>query len=165
MYKNFYKDYINNFTNLIKYDQINGNNFLKFFKILKKYKNKNKAHIFGNGGSAPIASHFSMDLTNNSSIKCFNYNDPAIITCYSNDYKFENWISKTIDNYGKKNDLLILISSSGKSKNTINAVKQAKKKNFYKIVTFTGFNKNNTLKKKGDINFDSLSLYFALKAF
>jgi len=58
-----------------------------------------------------------------------------------------------IKNYGKKNDLLILISSSGKSKNMINAVKQAKKKNFYKIVTFTGFNKNNTLKKKGDINF------------
>ena len=65
-------------------------------------KEDRQIFVFGNGGSAPIASHFSMDLTNNSSIKCFNYNDPAIITCYSNDYKFENWISKTIDKYGKK---------------------------------------------------------------
>ena len=69
-----------------------------------------------------------MDLTNNSKIKCFSYNDPSIITCYSNDFKFENWISRVIEKYGNKNDLLILISSSGKSKNMINAVTAAKKK-------------------------------------
>ena len=81
-----------------------------------------------------------MDLTNNSKIKCLSYNDPSIITCYANDFKFENWISKAIQKYGNKNDLLILISSSGKSKNMLNAVKAAKNKKFYKIITFTGFN-------------------------
>ena len=69
-----------------------------------------------------------MDLTNNSNIKCLNYNDSAIITCFSNDFKFENWIAKVIQKYGDKNDLLILISSSGQSKNMINAVRAAKLK-------------------------------------
>ena len=103
-------------------------NFHEFFKILKKDIKKNRVHIFGNGGSATIASHFSMDLTNNSNIKCLNYNDSAIITCFSNDFKYENWIAKVIQKYGDKNDLLILISSSGQSRNMINAVKAAKLK-------------------------------------
>lgn len=123
-----------------------------FYKILKRTKNKNKIHIFGNGGSASIASHFSMDLTNNSKLKCLNYNDPSLITCFANDFKFENWIKKTLEKYGSKNDVLILISSSGKSKNMLNAVKMAKKKKFFKIVTLTGFKYNNPLKKLGDLN-------------
>ena len=93
-----------------------------------KVKAKNSIHIFGNGGSASIASHFSMDLTNNSNLRCLSYNDPAIITCYANDFKFENWISRVITKYGKSNDILILISSSGTSKNMINGLKLVKKK-------------------------------------
>ena len=93
-----------------------------------------------------------MDLTNNTQIKCFSYNDPSIITCYSNDFKYENWVSRAVEKYGNKNDLLILISSSGESKNMLNAVKTAKKKKFSKILTFTGFNSKNSLKKIGDIN-------------
>ena len=95
---------------------------------LSKTKSKNCIHIFGNGGSSSIASHFSMDLTNNSNLKCLSYNDAAIVTCYANDFKFENWISRVITKYGKKNDVLILISSSGTSKNMINALKTARKK-------------------------------------
>ena len=122
------------------------------FKTLLIYNKKKTVHVFGNGGSASIASHFSMDLTNNSKIKCLSYNDPSIITCYANDFKFENWISKAIQKYGNKNDLLILISSSGKSKNMLNAVKAAKNKKFYKIITFTGFNYKNPLMRKGNLN-------------
>ena len=68
-------------------------------------------HVFCTG-SATIANHFSMDLSNNSTIKCLNYNDAAVITCYANDFKFNKWISKSIQKYGDRNDLLILISSS-----------------------------------------------------
>ena len=144
--------YIENFKLKITEVQLQKNHIKDIFKVLMKYKNKNQVHIFGNGGSASIASHFSMDLTNNSAIKCISYNDPSIITCYANDFKFENWISRTIYKYGKKNDLLILISSSGESKNMINAVKMAKKKKFNRIITFTGFKKNNSLKKIGNLN-------------
>ena len=74
-----------------------------------------------------------MDLTNNTNIKCFNYNDSSIITCFSNDYKFENWIKKVIEKYGNKDDIAIFISSSGMSKNMINGVKASRKKDLKKL--------------------------------
>ena len=146
-------NYIKDFADNIKDGNLHIHDFNRFIEILKKYKKKNHVHIFGNGGSASIASHFSMDLTNNSNIKCFNYNDASLITCYSNDFGYENWISRVINKYVKKGDLLILISSSGKSKNMLNAIKIAKLKKIYKVVTFTGFEKNNPLKIRGDLNF------------
>ena len=152
-YKKKLLNYIKNFADNIKDGNLHINDFNRFIEILKKYKKKNHVHIFGNGGSASIASHFSMDLTNNSNIKCSNYNDASLITCYSNDFGYENWISRVINKYGKKGDLLILISSSGKSKNMLNAIKIAKLKKIYKVVTFTGFEKNNPLKVRGDLNF------------
>lgn len=150
--KNKISKYINTFSSKILEGSLNIEKFVKFIKILNEFKKKKTVHIFGNGGSASIASHFSMDLTNNSNIKCLNYNDASLITCYSNDFGYDKWISKTLSKYGEKGDLLILISSSGKSKNMISAVKTAKIKNFYKIITLTGFNKNNPLKRSGDIN-------------
>ena len=94
-----------------------------------------------------------MDLTNNSNLRCLSYNDAAIITCYVNDFKFENWVSRAITKYGKKNDVLILISSSGTSKNMINGIKAAKRKKLNKIIISTGFEKKNYLSKNSDINF------------
>ena len=61
--------YIENFKLKITEVQSQKNHIKDIFKVLMKYKNKNQVHIFGNGGSASIASHFSMDLTNNSAIK------------------------------------------------------------------------------------------------
>ena len=145
-------NYINNFNSVIISTKSQKEKIAEIYKTLIRYQKKSTVHIFGNGGSASIASHFSMDLTNNSKIKCYSYNDPSIITCFANDFKYENWISKVIEKYGSKNDLLILISSSGESKNMLNAVKIAKKKKFLKIITLTGFNIRNSLKKKGDIN-------------
>ena len=151
--KNYLEKYINRYQSVIKLDDQNKKKILSLVKLIKKYKKKKTIHIFGNGGSAAIASHFSMDLTNNSNIKCVTYNSPEIITCYSNDFGYENWVSRVVDKYGNKDDLAIFISSSGKSQNMINGIKKAKSKKFYKVITFTGFKKNNPLKKIGDINF------------
>ena len=120
--------------------------------IIKTKKNKSKILIFGNGGSAAIASHISVDLTKNIKVKAMNFNEADLITCFANDYGYEKWIEKTIDFYADKNDTLILISSSGKSKNMINACKAAKRKKISKIITLTGDKKNNPLSKLGDIN-------------
>jgi D-sedoheptulose 7-phosphate isomerase len=120
--------------------------------IMMSKKNKSKILVFGNGGSAAIASHFSVDLTKNAKVSAMNFNEADLITCFANDYGFENWISKTIEHYADKNDILILISSSGRSKNMINACKAAKKKRVLKIITFTGNKKNNPLSKLGDLN-------------
>jgi len=121
--------------------------------LIKAHKNNKKIMIFGNGGSAAIASHVSVDLTKNANVRCVNYNEADMITCFSNDYGYERWIEKAIDFYGDKDDVLILISSSGKSKNMINACKAAKNKKVSKIITFTGHDKNNPLSKLGNINF------------
>ena len=75
-----------------------------------------------------------MDLTNNSKIVCLNYNDPALITCYSNDFGYKNWIARVINKYGNKNDILILISSSGNFLKMFWRNKNCQKKNLIKLL-------------------------------
>ena len=142
-----FKELININSNEIKKKLIN---LKKIFIVTKK--NKKKILIFGNGGSAAIASHFSIDLTKNAKIRCTNYNESDLITCFSNDYGYERWVEMAIKYYGNKGDVLIVISSSGKSKNIINGCIAAKKKKFLKIITLTGHSINNPVKKLGDIN-------------
>ena len=142
-----FKELINNNSDEIKKKLIS----LKKIFITTK-QNKKKILIFGNGGSAAIASHFSIDLTKNAKIRCTNYNESDLITCFSNDYGYERWVEMAIKYYGNKGDVLIVISSSGKSKNIINGCIAAKKKKFLKIITLTGHSMNNPVKKLGDIN-------------
>ena len=142
-----FKELININSDEIKKKLIN---LKKIFIVTKK--NKKKILIFGNGGSAAIASHFSIDLTKNAKIRCTNYNESDLITCFSNDYGYERWVEMAIKYYGNKGDVLIVISSSGKSKNIINGCIAAKKKKFLKIITLTGHSINNPVKKLGDIN-------------
>jgi D-sedoheptulose 7-phosphate isomerase len=112
--------------------------------ILKVKKNKSKVIIAGNGGSASTASHFSTDLSVNGKIKTISFNEYNLITALSNDFGYEKWIEKCIEIYGKKKDLLILVSCSGNSKNLVNANKQALKKGM-KVITITACSKNNKL--------------------
>ena len=122
--------------------------------ILKAtHSNGKKTMIFGNGGSAAIASHFSVDLTKNAKVRCTNYNESDLLTCFSNDFGYERWVEKAIDFYGDEGDSLILISAGGNSPNMINGANQARKKKIRKIITFTGNSEDNKLKKLGDINF------------
>ena len=55
----------------------------------------------GNGGSAAIASHFSVDLTKNARVRCVNYNESDLLTCFSNDFGYDKWVEKCIEYYGK----------------------------------------------------------------
>jgi D-sedoheptulose 7-phosphate isomerase len=119
--------------------------------IVSTSKKSGKILIFGNGGSAAIASHVSVDLTKNARIRAVNFNEADLITCFSNDYGYDRWIEKTIDFYADKKDIIILISSSGQSKNMINACKAAKKKRI-RVISFTGHSKNNPLSKLSKIS-------------
>jgi len=151
--KNKLKNYLNKISKKIIEDENVFNQLLLIKKILlNTIKSKKKVLIFGNGGSAAISSHVSVDLTKNTKIKAINFNEADLITCFSNDYGYENWVSKAIDFYADKNDVLILISSSGKSKNMLNACQVAKRRKIKNIITFTGNKKNNPLSKLGDIN-------------
>ena len=150
----FLDTYFDDFKKLIYF---NGDEIKKKLSNLKKIvvstkKSGKKILIFGNGGSAAIASHFSVDLTKNAKIRCTNYNESNLITCFSNDFGYEHWVEMAINYFGDKGDVLIIISSSGKSKNMINACFAARKKKFSKIITLTGHSVNNPIKKLGDIN-------------
>jgi len=149
---NFLEKYFSDLAEIIKPDTKS----LKKITIVKDLivstsKKSGKTFIFGNGGSAAIASHVSVDLTKNARIRTVNFNEADLITCFSNDYGYDRWIEKTVDFYADKKDILILISSSGKSKNMINACKAAKKKRI-RVISFTGHSKNNPLSKLSKIS-------------
>lgn len=152
--KKFLEKYFNNYRKLTHFNnEVIDDLLLTKNTFIEANQRKNKIMIFGNGGSAAIASHFSVDLTKNAKIRCTNYNEPDLLTCFSNDFGYDKWVEKAIEFYADSGDILILISSSGKSKNIINAVSVAKKQKIKKIITFSGHDKNNPLKKSGDINF------------
>ena len=151
---NFVKDYLKEFSDIARPDKEIIKKIIKAKDILiKAKKDKKKVLIFGNGGSAAISSHVSVDLTKAAKIRSVNFNEADLITCFANDYGYEKWIEKTIDFYADPNDVLILISSSGTSPNMINACRAAKKNKISKIITFSGHKKNNPLSKLGDLNF------------
>ena len=138
------KKYFEDFNSLLKSET--DQNFSKIIDVKKeliktKHRGK-KILIFGNGGSSSIASHFSVDLTKNAKVRCVNFNEHNLITCFSNDYGFDKWIEKALNFYGDRGDTIVLISSSGKSKNMLRASLAAKKKSI-KIITLTGIDKNN----------------------
>ena len=151
---NFLEKYFNEIKSLISPNLENIKKLILAKNIIiDARKSKNKILIFGNGGSAAIASHFSVDLTKNAKVRCVNFNEADLITCFSNDYGYKKWIEKTIQYYGNKNDVLIVVSSSGESENIINGCKMAKKMKFKKIITFSGNSKKNNLSKLGNLNF------------
>lgn len=121
------------------------------FNVIKlltnSLKNNNKILICGNGGSAADAQHlaaeFLVRLRPNINRKPFPVlnlcMDTSTITACSNDYKFENLFERNLSAFGNKGDVLIVISTSGNSKNIINVLKAAKKKKI-KTVGFLGCN-------------------------
>ena len=148
------KKYINLYNNELqfKFNQIDLKDFNNTVGRLNKIKKKQKIILCGNGGSAAISSHVAVDITKNLKTRAINFNEADFITCYANDYGHENWMSEAIKSYGDRNDILILISSSGNSKNVCKAAKTAKKKGIF-VITFSGFFKNNPLSRLGKINF------------
>lgn len=122
-------------------------NLIKNMKV-----NDGKILFIGNGGSAGICSHMATDYTKNGRIRALAFSDAATLTCISNDYEFEQIFAKQIEFQAHKEDMLIAISSSGKSPNILKAVDVALSMNL-PVITLSGFNKENPLSKLGNINF------------
>lgn len=127
--------------------------FAKIIHIIVKQciERRKKLMFIGNGGSAAISSHQALDFSLNCGIKARAFNDPCFLTCMANDFGFENVFAKQILLVAEKGDVLAAISSSGKSPNILKGVEVAREKGC-RIITMSGFNPNNPLRKKGDIN-------------
>lgn len=150
--QNYYK---NLFTALNK---LNAKDLDKASKLIfEKIKNKKTIFVCGNGGSAAIANHYVCDF-----LKFFRQNTnykPKIvslsnniesITAISNDIDYKKIFSYQAESLCNKDDLVLIISSSGNSKNIIDLLKYAKK-NKIKTIGFCGF-KGGYLKKNADIS-------------
>ncbi|MDD4910536.1 MAG: SIS domain-containing protein [Candidatus Omnitrophica bacterium] len=120
--------------------------------IIKQGKKGNNVILIGNGGSASIASHISTDFLKNCRVPAVAFNDTSLITCLSNDLGYEHVFQVPVKMLAKRGDILFSISSSGRSKNILNATAEAKKRGCF-IATLSGFDKNNPLRKMGEINF------------
>lgn len=121
--------------------------------LIEEQSQRNGKVIFiGNGGSAAISSHMSIDFWKNGNIPSMAFNDGAMLTCLGNDYGYDKVFEKPIEMFMKKEDVLIAISSSGKSQNILNGVKAADKVGGG-IITLSGFGPDNPLRGLGSCNF------------
>ena len=150
-YSKYFKNYTKSINEIL--DNVDSNLIEKSVKIINRIIKQNKRiFIIGNGGSASIASHVSVDFAKVARVRSSTFNNSNLITCFANDYKYENWVAEAIKAYCDNKDLIILISSSGTSKNIVNAAKYCQKKKM-NLITLSGFNKNNPLSKLGLVNF------------
>tara|TARA_B100000674_G_scaffold71170_1_gene49168 strand:- start:322 stop:879 length:558 start_codon:yes stop_codon:yes gene_type:complete len=125
--------------------------------ILQSLSGNNTIFWCGNGGSASQANHLSAELIGGmykdkkSPFKsvCLNV-DTAFITAWSNDDSFNNIFTRQLEGLAQSDDILIALSTSGNSKNIINAAKYCNDNNI-KIISLTGFD-GGILKNLSDIN-------------
>lgn len=111
----------------------------------------NTLFFIGNGGSAAIASHMAIDYSKNGGMRALALNDGAALTCLGNDLGYENVFARQLDLHARSGDVLIAISSSGRSPNILNAVDTARERGCF-ILTLSGFRPDNPLRTLGDLN-------------
>ena len=111
--------------------------------ICDQMKSGHKILVFGNGGSASHAQHFSAELVNRflterEAIPAVSLTtDTSVLTSISNDFSFDRIFSRQIEALGNKEDVALGLSTSGKSANVIEALKTAKSKGMVTVI-FTG---------------------------
>ena len=150
--KQWIEDYIERFRTLLGEEAL-ANQLLRLKDLFEEAQSRsNKVIIAGNGGSAAIASHCSVDLTKSAGVRCVNFNETDLITCLANDYGYEKWLAKALELYADDGDLVVLISSSGSSPNMVEAGRYANARGLG-LVTFTGFDADNPLRALGSLNF------------
>ena len=124
--------------------------------ISEAYSNGNKVLICGNGGSAADSQHlaaefvssFGRDIKRKALSAIALTTDTSVITAFSNDYNFDGVFARQVEAHGKPGDILIVFTTSGSSKNCINAVFQASKLSM-KTIAFT--RKSALISKEVDI--------------
>ena len=95
-------------------------------------KNQNTIFWCGNGGSASESSHLAVELigrfkNNRRSLPSLSLNaDSAAITCIANDFGYDEIFSRQLEGLGKKGDVVVVLSSSGKSENILRVLQKAK---------------------------------------
>ena len=110
-----------------------------------------RVFLAGNGGSSVLVSHALTDLINVAGLRAQTLHESALLTCMANDYGYENAFARVLNVQAAKGDLLIAVSSSGRSSNIHHLVQCARKKGV-RVITLSGFDPVNALRSMGDLN-------------
>jgi D-sedoheptulose 7-phosphate isomerase len=111
-----------------------------------------KVMFIGNGASAAISSHQSVDYWKTGGMRAVAFNDAALLTCISNDFGYPHVFEKPIEMFADPGDVLVAISSSGRSENILRGARKAREKSCH-VITMSGFDLANPLRQLGDLNF------------
>jgi D-sedoheptulose 7-phosphate isomerase len=125
------------------------------------HKRGNKVIFIGNGGSAAIASHMAIDYTKNGGIRAIALNDLAALTCVANDFGYEQVFAKQLQYHARKGDVVVILSTSGRSPNILEAASAVRELGC-DLITLSGMNPNNSLRKRGLINLYVPSIDYGL---
>jgi len=123
-----------------------------FSKALTMLNGVRNIFFIGNGGSMAICSHMMEDYAKIGKFRTYSFSDPALISCFANDYGYANALKEWLKIYLEPGDLLIAISSSGNSENILNAVKEARNLGG-NVISLSGFKPDNKLKAQNDTHF------------
>jgi D-sedoheptulose 7-phosphate isomerase len=115
-------------------------------------KNKAKAVVVGNGGSAAIASHLQNDLCKAVRMRSLVFTEQSLLTALANDDGYQTAYETLMNLWAEPDDLLIAISSSGQSENILRCARAARQAGA-RVITMSGFAPDNPLRSLGEINF------------
>jgi len=108
-------------------------------------------YLIGNGASASLASHMGADLAKNAHVHTQVFTDLALVTAVSNDMGYECVFTEPLRRMASRGDMLVAISSSGRSPNVLSAANVAREMGLI-VVTLTGADPENPLRACGDLN-------------
>jgi D-sedoheptulose 7-phosphate isomerase len=121
-------------------------------RILAVRSAPRKVMVVGNGGSAAIASHLQTDLVHSLGVRALVFTEPSTLTAQANDHGYEHAYGNLARLWAEPGDLMVAISSSGRSTNILNACRTAREQGAG-LITFSGFGPDNPLRTLGDLNF------------
>ena len=127
-------------------------NLLKAADLVDRVSaNGGKVLVVGNGGSAAIAAHVAVDLVKAAGRRAMTFNEPSLLTCYSNDFGYSDWVAEAISSFADAGDVAILISSSGESDNIVNGAARALEMGL-SVLTLSGFDATTRLRTLGEVS-------------
>jgi D-sedoheptulose 7-phosphate isomerase len=158
-------DWLSNFENLKSnlLSLSSRNNFQKEIELdlafmqwkdytLRVREARKTVFLVGNGASASMASHIAADLAKNAHIRTEVFSDLSLITAIANDLSYMEVFAEPLRRRMTEGDMLVAISSSGKSPNILRAVKEAGRLGGI-VVTVSAMDPDNTLRNQGSLNF------------
>ena len=111
-----------------------------------------KAMLCGNGGSAAVVSHVHNDLSKAANARAMVFNETPLLSALAYDVSYDTVFKQPVEMWAEEGDILIAVSSSGRSQSILLPSHSALERNC-KLITFSGFADDNPLRGLGDVNF------------